>query len=482
MLYDFKWLEVGQKFPPSEELARLEKYRVNERLFASDDLDISNSYDKFSDRITRVIGNFKDMVDFPVIFNYQRMVSLKTADLVAGEYPTITVSGEQDISELREDSDFDSQLYSTVIDLSRYGDAVWRIFKEDKTGKGSFTVWNPSYWYPIVIPDGTNRISEHVLCWRYNEGTVDIPNWKLYVQIHTIGKYDDRVYQLDYSGVEIRELISSKMVSTGLEVCAVMNLRNIRTSDTVYGYDDYTVINSIVSELMCRVGQISKILDKHADPAMTGPVSMLSVDPKTGKVYLDNGNFFAVSPGEEQPKYLTWDGQLAAAFQEIQVLLDQLYILSELGSALLGGAEKTGQAISGTAMRFKMVNPLAKARRLANAMTRPIKGLLAAMSVLGYTPVEFKDITIQWQDGIPSDPRETVETAVLASGHTQVLPLVKVLEEYFGLSTDEAKLVYEDIIKEQKEQQEITAPPNMGINPKEKGSDLGMNNFKGINN
>lgn len=484
MLYDLKWLDIGQKFPPSEEINRLEKYRINEKLFANDDLELSKSYDKFSDRILRVIGNFRDMIDFPVIFNYQRMVSLKTADLVAGEYPTILATSKVDLAELREETDFDSQLYTTVIDLSRYGDAVWRIYTDEATGKGKFTVWNPSYWYPVVNPDGTNRIDQQVLCWRFNTGTADIPKWRLYVQIHEVGSYEYREYELDYTGAEIRSLLSSEIIATGLGVNAVMNLRNIRTSDTVYGYDDYTVINTLVSELMSRIGQISSILDKHANPAMTGPASMLTIDPETGRVYLETGSFYAVSPGEEQPKYLTWDGQLSAAFEEVKIILDQLYILSELGSALLGGAEKTGQAISGTAMRFKMVNPLAKARRIANAITKPSKILLSALSTIGYNPVSTTELSIKWKDGIPSDPREDVEIARLAAGANQILPLIDTLETFMGLSSEEAKKAAEEVYKEKEANLKMQAENSAGGfgNPLAKGSTTSMSNFKGTKN
>ena len=99
---------------------------------------------------------------------------------------------------------------------------------------------------------------------------------------------------------------------------------------------------------------------------------MLTLNPKTGEYSLKSGKFYAVSPGEEQPKYMTWDGQLTSAFKQLEFLVNQLYILSEMGAAILGGGDGSGTAISGTAMRFKMVNPLAKARRIANSMTRTV--------------------------------------------------------------------------------------------------------------
>ena len=51
------------------------------------------------------------------------------------------------------------------------------------------------------------------------------------------------------------------------------------TSDRVYGIDDYTDLDSIVSEIEVRISQISKILDKHAEPSMQGPETALQLNP-----------------------------------------------------------------------------------------------------------------------------------------------------------------------------------------------------------
>ena len=54
------------------------------------------------------------------------------------------------------------------------------------------------------------------------------------------------------------------------------------TSDRVYGIDDYSDLDSIISELEVRISQISKILDKHAEPSVQGPSSALVRNPHTG--------------------------------------------------------------------------------------------------------------------------------------------------------------------------------------------------------
>ena len=459
MLTDLTWLKPGEIMPPAGERDRIERYMQNTKIFKNDMLAIKDLYNNYTNRISRVVGNFDEYISFPVLFNYQRLMSLKMADLVCGERPVVTGASEEHndvLNDIRFDSDFDSKLYSTAIDLSRYGDAVWRIYKSEE-GKCTFTVWNPMQWYPIVSQDGTLTELQHVLCWPENRGTLERPDWWFVAQIHEVGYYIQREYKMDGAGATLRKMVKETKVNTGLKINAVMHLNAVKTSDTVYGVDDYEGVDSIIAELMTRIAQISVILDKHADPALTGPVSMLKPDPKTGELKFTKGRFYATSPGEELPKYLTWEGQLEAAFRQCEFLINQLYVLSEMGSALIGAKDASLQAVSGAAMRFKMVNPLAKARRIANSLTKPVRMLFANMSQMGYSPIEAKEISVEWADGLPDDPRENIELVKLATGEKAVMPLETAIVEYLMRTNKEAKswlkLIDERAAAKVKEQQ-----------------------------
>lgn len=567
MLRNFAWLESEQPFPPLKERTRITRYIENEALFDGEHFgDVLRTrdsvysreghisvYQKCAERICQVIGNFDEVISFPVLMNYQRLMSLKMADLVCGEYPSITGTTSQEnqaLKDVRDYTDFDARLYSTVIDISRYGDSVWRIYLDD-TSRKTFTCWDPKEWYPIVSQDGTNTIVAHVLCWKVNltetaEGVP--PQWQLHTQIHwntedKIGSYEERVYNMDSMGNTIKNLVSKKSVDTGLDRCAIFSLKAYGTTTSVYGYDDYMPIDSILAEIMTRIGQISVILDKHANPNITGPITMLSQDPQTGEYHLKMGNFFAVSQGEQEPKYMTWDGQLSAAFKQLEFLINQLYILSEMGAALLGGQDGSGTAISGTAMRFKMVNPLAKARRIANSMSRPVRQLFSELSsdaevdkdegqrlgsghstgavgdgmppnkdtsgtgmLVGDSgssseekplklPIPFKNISIFWADGLPDDPRENVETCKLATGATKMMPLEVGIREYFGRTSEEAQQWLKQIQNETEATMLLQmsmqpqdgsnhpGPQNgTGVNPQKKGSSTGLKQFHSQSN
>lgn len=511
MLYNMEWLRTGESFPPASEKDRIDRYRQNAALFDGDHFALSSFrhqhgydhipylevYNMCARRISQVVGNFEEVISFPTLLNYQRLMSLKMADLVCGEPPTITGRDQvmsQEIVRVRDYTSFDEKLFSAVIDISRYGDAIQRVYL-DNDGVRTFTNWDPTEWYPVVSQDGTNTITHHVLCWRENRGKSDYaPDWYLHVQIHPtakaeVGMYEYRVFKMDSYGGSIGRQVSSSKVPTGLTVCAVQHLKSYSTSNTVYGYDDYLQLDSILAEIMTRVGQISAILDKHADPNITGPASMLSVDERTGEYKLRVGKFYAVSPGEEQPKYMVWEGQLNAAFNELEVLLNQMYILSELGSALLGSTDGSGSAISGTALRFKMANPLAKARRISNSLTRSVRVLFDALS----DDLAFEDISVFWSDGLPNDPRENVEIVKMATGEAQMMPLETAIVEYFGRTSAEAAEWIRRIHEEQAAKtaaginidEDVNKPgpqDGTGINPQKRGSETGLNSFNGLNN
>ena len=59
---------------------------------------------------------------------------------------------------------------------------------------------------------------------------------------------------------------------------------------------------------------------------MYGPDTALEHDPTTGQWgYRSGGKYFPVGKDEQPPGYVTWDGQLEAAFKQIDLLMEQLH-------------------------------------------------------------------------------------------------------------------------------------------------------------
>lgn len=485
MLYDLSWLNDGEQFPPETEVNRINAYDRYAKLF-----DIA-PFEEFEEIADRLIVNFDAYFDIPLLLGFQRLSTIKLSDMVIGAPPSITVNDNDSmtdvISDIRDQTDFDSKLYLALIDYSRYGVAVFRLFNDDEVveDRGNFAVWNPCEWFPILKKDGTKRIDKHVIAWRVNMGSDLNPDWYLKVQIHPItgGSYESREYQMDPSGQYVSKLISHKITSTGDMPCLVQHISNLPSTTNVYGTSDYKIMNELVFKATERMRQILHILDKHADPSMTGPATMLQTNPNTGELEFKTSQFYAVSPGEEHPEYMTWDGQLEAAFKALEQLLNLIYVMSEMGEAMMGKTDGTGQAISGTAMRYKMVAPLEKARRVSNSFTLPLKKLMATLAQISTgKAMRYQDINVIWEDSLPKDPREIAELTRLQTGAPQILPLRHALMENYDMDSADATHYIDEIKADQEMWGELSAKeseprpgevgnPSAPPNPNKKGSE-----------
>ena len=78
MLFNFDWLQPGKNFPPEREMPRVIRYKQNAMLFDGDHFadPVFRTHDshgcergvgvylKCAERISRVIGNFEDVISF----------------------------------------------------------------------------------------------------------------------------------------------------------------------------------------------------------------------------------------------------------------------------------------------------------------------------------------------------------------------------------------------------------------------------------
>ncbi|MFA9382085.1 MAG: phage portal protein, partial [Acetanaerobacterium sp.] len=174
MLTDLTFLQQGKKWPPPCELERLKDYEANRRLFENEHSEV---YKEQAKRIERVIGNFDRVISFPVIFNYQRLMSLKIADLIFGEPPSITVADTNKRGETVDDTRqrlIDRVLletgllgsaYMAALDVSRYGDGL--LIVSNPKGVPVVDVTTPAIWFPVVDKSNIKHSVYQVLAYRY---------------------------------------------------------------------------------------------------------------------------------------------------------------------------------------------------------------------------------------------------------------------------------------------------------------------------
>lgn len=438
MLTNLSWLADGKPWPPPSEKIRIDRYREHERLFLTQHDDVWKiKFKAMADRLK------KRKYDVKTILNYHQLLSKKTADFVCGEFPAIETEGNTDkLTELMNEQNFGCMLYEGIIDVSRYGNGLVKF-----VGKG-LTEVNPQYWIPIVDPANLKRTVYDVIVYPTNTDADGKPK-EIYAEIHSPGQIEIRRHSYKTDTCTIGQLLElPKTISTGLEISAVQKLTNLTHSGSVYGLDDYNIVNSLIAQIIWRLYCADSILDKHSDPNMTGPSSALQYDEKSGLWYVPLDNYFK-RDNKEDPDvgYVTWDGDLDSNFKELELLLDQLYILTEMGQAFADAGGDASDA-SGTALKLRMVSPRVKAQRLVSLNHPTVKKIIYNLAKLNGIDIEYKTLMLHWSDGLPIDEKEQIETLVNATGGKPIMSQYTALKKR-GLSDKEVEKELEQIKDEE---------------------------------
>ena len=453
MLTNLSFLEKGNLWPPPAEATRLSDYAENRRLYKGD-------YDAvFAAHTERVNKNLSDTA-FWTQLNYFKKVSLKTAGLLWGEPPVF------DVTTKGADTNNDPQYKSLqriirncnvaeigrqcTVDISRYGDGLFLLRRDESKNHGLIDAVSPEIWFPVVKPDNIKEFLYHVLAWAYTEGEEDY----LSVQIHARGTVTARKYALN--GGIIGDLLEENAEVTGLPDFAVIPMSNSSLSDEIYGQSDYEDFQSVVVELMVRMTQINKILDKHSSPSMQGPLCALRKNEQTGEFELHPGDFFPttgidpdIPPAEVS--YITWDAELEANFRQVEILLGQLYALSEMSAALFGDLQsKVGNVPSGTALRRTLMATLDRVKRMRAMQDAAVKKAVTLCSYLGgeeIVPLQ-SEVSLTWREGLPSDPKEDAEIIRMRTGGKSTMSLYRTLRTYDSLCDSDAQSEINEIAGE----------------------------------
>lgn len=411
MLTSLDFLRPGQTWPPPGEAERLARYSQNRLLF-------EGKHEQVFDEWVKLLRDDKQAT-LEIVLNWHKRLSLLWADLLLGEPPRISAgepnsSEQQQIERLIGGNQLHNVAYEVALDVSCYGTGLFKVRYDG--GRSIIEAQQPEVWFPVVKLDNVKEIVAHVLAWTYFENTTGVSGQKeserLKCEIHERGRITSQCYHLKNG--KIGQLVEEQEQATGVDGFLVVPVNNILTSSRVIGLDDYRDLDSILQELEIRVAQISRILDKHTDPNMYGPDTALEQNAKTGEWdFRGGGKYFPVGSGDSPPGYVTWEGQLGAAFKQIDLLMEQLYVLSETSAAAFGQL-KSGLAESGTALKRLMMTPLAKVNRIRMRFDPALKKVLQLASELEVAQrargaVKLERINITWNDGLPQDDKEQAE-------------------------------------------------------------------------
>jgi len=399
-------LQKGKVFPPEESKDRLTIYKQNAYLFDGDHTKVYVS-------LLRLFHSSTSETNKIILcLNWHRRLSCLWADLLVGKTPDVKVDEANDLAvkELRRDSQMWPEVYKALIDTSRFGTGLIKVYK-DEDGLVHAQAVAPSKWFPIQ--DSNGQILEHLLAWTSESYDNHVLTTYLHCEIHRKGEVETRKY-LFKEGKIISEAYDVEIDDTGIDDFLVVPLPNLLTTTNILGCDDYTSLDPIIKRLETRLTRLGRVLDIHAEPAFAVPEDAVSKDPTTGEMNYDsNLRIFPMAEGAQVPQYITWDAGLTASFQEIAFLMDQLYAISETCPQAFGQSV-SGTAESGTSLRLRMMAPLKRVERLRINVEPALKKLMWLLAQLAGINLNIREISIGFNDGLPEDRYQDMQIESMA--------------------------------------------------------------------
>lgn len=458
-------LSVGKAWPPACEAPRLKNYTDGRALLSGAHSDV------FTD-IVRLIQRDRRRTMTYIALAYPRRIVKAFGDMVLGEQPRFKAASvdatsalpdeatdpapdgptevedpaQEQVEAYVEEMDLCHEAYQALTDIQSCGDGVLKVTLADKGVAGLYPDINavdPCIWYPVVDPEDKQAVTAHILAWTWDtvEGRKTTHQFK--AEVHEPGTVTTYVGTLDRGKIAVLEEAVSEdgtpnPQQTGVDECLVVPVFNFRSTADSTGTSDFVDLAPILQEMEVRLYLIASILDKHSDPKLYGPRSLVSQDPLTGEATVAQTDYVPLEAGEQAPGYVTWEGQLLAAYKELEWLADRAMFVMEATPALFG--DIAGNVASGAALKRLLIAPIMKASRLRNRLDIALKKALRLASLLhatvDSTVAIFGDIDIEWSDGLPADELEQTTTHALAVT-SKIESIEDAVRALYGVDGDE---------------------------------------------
>jgi len=382
-----------------------------------------------------------------IVANFAGLISRLCADFLFGEHPDfLAPAGDDDAQEALDNlvarNGLHLMCYESALANSFRGDAVLKVRRGKRTPQSKepeaiIEEIPASIYFPELDEDNVRHVLRATLAWRKRDPTNPAITY-LRLEEHEPGTIRHRL--LRYSSGQATEQVPLNTLEaykdlpeaeeTGLEFIPLFHVPNFRYGSRFWGISDYDGLESLFEATNNRLSQVDLVLDKHVAPKIILPPGFLDED---GKVHFEQMETIQIDPGSSPPSYMTWEGQLAAAYQEIDRLLELMFMLSETAPSAFG-LDKFGVAESGRALRLRLLRTLAKVNRKRVYYDAGLKAALLTAQLLDVTlgsgKYEAAEPTIQWADGLPEDMVEMVEieSQRLAAGNSSMESSVRRLD------------------------------------------------------
>lgn len=494
-------------YPYPNSTARLQKYNFNQQLFKGEHFDafrvkINNEqYSKDYAKLRYLVMNFAGLlskVSADMLFGDETLIKLPvqdkdnpynenqqndidpdanadaTSDVFTLKTPKPNPNQEW-LENLLFDNRLDVQLYESALTNSYKGDALFKLRIGPLHGNPEAVIIEqvmPDYYFPDIDKYNVNCEPESIeISFTIKIGEEEY----LRKEIHTPGLITNEVYMIrdgkiaakaDLSVLGIPDLQPTE--DTGVDRMLIIHVPNWSDGTEHFGYDDYSDLLTLMYSINNRMSKIDNILDKHADPILAIPDGVLDKD---GNINRSKLGVFEKGDDGEKPEYIVWDAKLDSSFDEVDRILDSLYMYSETSPSVFGvtgSAKQSARAESGRALKYRLMRTVSKIKRKQRYYNYAIKELiyvaqmLAAAHKVPALAVKFKGKpevpSIEWPEPIPQDSYEQSqeEELRLSSGNQSLKDSIKNID---NMDDEQAVQKIQEIYAEQKQLNPPVAVP-----------------------
>jgi len=464
---DYRLFQTGAYYPPIDDLPRIAKYRRGRTIF--NDYYSEAAYLGNHQVLQRAAKILADTPQAPqldklyIAVNLMDILLTKPADLMVGEPPSYE-SGKPDdsveqqaINRTVENNDLNVLIHESVIGNGYRGDA-WietrygyyddfsalpetRIPENAETGPIIEHI-RADYVFPETSRGNVKKFKAVNIAWVEWVETENDEKPFLNVKRHLPGYITYERFALhtptinNEFGVPIQVFTIGERVPTGREtdveetgvpVLLVDHAPYKSVDDDWKGISGIEKLESVLAAINDRITQIDYILWKHSDPTLYGP----DLEGATGASQRFGGRYIPLTKDDATPGAITWNGQLDAAFKELDLLIGIVFQMSETPQWLFGttmAADKGGTGTSHTdssSIKARFMPIISKVKRIRVHYDKAIRNALwkaqllenaANEGVAGFKPYTPVYPTINWKDGIPRDEKELAEIMQIRTG------------------------------------------------------------------
>ncbi|TYS60480.1 phage portal protein [Sutcliffiella horikoshii] len=468
--------KVGGYFPPEDHEERIKRYVENKKLFKGEHFEV------FQDQRKHFSKKQEELLYLAV--NLPAIICKKSADFLFGEPCAFNAGNDDNSNEQKAleriyyQNDFNILNYESALGSAYRGDSFiklrygqrWDGLIKDKN-IDPYRVFiesqNAEYVFPETLQTDAKTIFCYHIAFPVKEKRITT-RYFLKVESHYPGLIVYREYELSPFTTDVKGNVtqykiiaevkdSIREVKTGLPFPLVVHIPNYSLDDEWQGIDDLSEHKSLFDEVNMRLSLIAEILDKHSDPAMAVPTGSLGEDEQGNPIFhAGRDKIFEYEKGDAEPKYITWNGQLDAAFKELEKLLDIIFILTEIPPVVLGKDNSGTSGSSGLSIKWRMNSILSKVNRKRQYFEKAHKRILLIAQLLEHKKMSpdyqiIENPRILYKDGLPDDEMEKANIANMRTGGMPTKSQKTAIMEMDGLTEEQAEKEIQRIREEEQQ-------------------------------